>query len=196
MLWKHQKYYFLVSDFCWKISKTYFIIKIRGEINLKINWSVKTPLHGHNGVAHSGLWVPAFSECSRYKDNKLIWKEDNSRPQYKPLSCCNFFSCSVNNLKRVFHRLHLLAILRVHATLFKHTQYKPLSCCNFFSCSVNNLKRVFHRLHLLAILRVHATLFKHFSRNFNGYIIWYYEKIQRFLLVLNPCSISSNFLSV
>lgn len=155
MLWKHPKYYFLVSDFCWKISKTYFIIKIRGEINLKINWSVKTPLHGHNGVAHSGLWVPAFSECSRYKDNKLIRKEDNSRPQYKPLSCCNFFSCSVNNLKCVFHRLHLLAILRVHATLFKH-----------------------------------------FSRNFNGYIIWYYEKIQRFLLVLNPCCISSNFLSV
>ena len=54
---------FLVSDFSGKICKTWSMIKIiRSEIDLKINCSVKTPLHGYNRVAHSELWVPAFSE--------------------------------------------------------------------------------------------------------------------------------------
>ena len=63
MLSKHQIYYFLVSDFSRKICNTYYkMIKIRREIDLKINLSVKTRLHVYNGVAHSGLRVPAFSE--------------------------------------------------------------------------------------------------------------------------------------
>ena len=32
---------------------------IRGKFNLKINRSVKTPLHEHSRVVGSGSWVPA-----------------------------------------------------------------------------------------------------------------------------------------
>ena len=31
------------------------MVKIRGKIELKIDWSVNTPLHGHKGVALSVL---------------------------------------------------------------------------------------------------------------------------------------------
>ena len=31
---------------------------IRAKIVLKINWSVKTPLHEHMAIAHCGLWAP------------------------------------------------------------------------------------------------------------------------------------------
>ena len=33
---------------------------IRGKFNLKINRSVKTPLHEHSRVVGSGSWVPGF----------------------------------------------------------------------------------------------------------------------------------------
>ena len=54
---KHQKYYFLIFRFCLLICKTYFIVKIRGKIDLKLNWSVKTPLRVQKGVA---LWAPGI----------------------------------------------------------------------------------------------------------------------------------------
>ena len=72
------------------------------------------------GVTESLTLGYGFLPSPRYKDNKLIRKEDNSRPQYKPYLAAIFFSCSVNNLKRVFHHLHLFAVSRVHTTLFKH----------------------------------------------------------------------------
>ena len=34
------------------------MFKIHGKINLKINWSVKTPSYGHKGAAGSYLWAP------------------------------------------------------------------------------------------------------------------------------------------
>ena len=52
---KHQKYYFLVSDFCW------MIVNIRGKIDPKINWSVKTPLHGQKGVTSLRVMGSWFS---------------------------------------------------------------------------------------------------------------------------------------
>ena len=58
MLAKYLKYFFLVSDFCWRIFKAYLIFKICGKIDLKINWYVKTPLHGHKRVILSGLRAP------------------------------------------------------------------------------------------------------------------------------------------
>ena len=72
------------------------------------------------GITESLTLGYGFLPSPRYKDNKLIRKEDNSRPQYKPYLAAIFFSCSVNNLKRVFHHLHLFAISRVQTTLFKH----------------------------------------------------------------------------
>ena len=36
--------------------------KFAGKTDLKINWSVKTPLHGHKGVARSGLLAPDTSK--------------------------------------------------------------------------------------------------------------------------------------
>ena len=36
----------------------YFIVKNLWDVDLKINWFVKIPLHGHQRVAHSGLWAP------------------------------------------------------------------------------------------------------------------------------------------
>jgi len=38
----------------------YSEVKICGKIDLKMNWYVKTPLHGQKGVARSGLWAPGF----------------------------------------------------------------------------------------------------------------------------------------
>ena len=73
-----------------------------------------------------------FLPSPRYKDNKLIRKEDNSRPQYKPYLAAIFFSFSVNNLKRIFHPLHLSAILRAHATLFKHSIFREISMGIYF----------------------------------------------------------------
>ena len=57
MLSKHQKYYFSCLRLFGKDLQD-----LINEIDLKINCSVKTPLHGYNRVAHSELWVPAFSE--------------------------------------------------------------------------------------------------------------------------------------
>lgn len=51
MLSKYQNYYLLVSFFHWVICKTYFMVKIRKKIALKINWSVKTSLRGNKGAA-------------------------------------------------------------------------------------------------------------------------------------------------
>ena len=44
---------FLLEDF-----KVILIFKICGKIDLKINWYVKTPLHGHKRVTLSGLRAP------------------------------------------------------------------------------------------------------------------------------------------
>ena len=63
MLSKHQKYYFSCLRLFGKdLQDLINDQNIRSEIDLKINCSVKTPLHGYNRVAHSELWVPAFSE--------------------------------------------------------------------------------------------------------------------------------------
>ena len=43
------------------------IFKFGGKIDLKINWSVKKPLHGHKVVARSGLWATADIHCIQYK---------------------------------------------------------------------------------------------------------------------------------
>lgn len=51
MLSKYQNYYLLVSFFHWVICKTYFMVKIRKKMALKINWSVKTSLRGNKGAA-------------------------------------------------------------------------------------------------------------------------------------------------
>ena len=53
-----RKCFYLVSSFLWLICKTFLIFKICGKIDLKINWSVKTPLPGHKGGTPSGLWAP------------------------------------------------------------------------------------------------------------------------------------------
>ena len=55
---KTSKILFLVSGFWWLICKTYFKFKLCEKIELKMNWSVKTPLHRHKGGARSGLWAP------------------------------------------------------------------------------------------------------------------------------------------
>ena len=56
---KTSEYYFLLSRFCCLISYTkYLMIKIR-----KLNWSLKTLLHGHKRIARSGLWAPDFTGC-------------------------------------------------------------------------------------------------------------------------------------
>ena len=36
------------------------VVKIRGKIDLKINWSVKMLLHEQKGVAHSRLWALGY----------------------------------------------------------------------------------------------------------------------------------------
>ena len=41
------------------------IFKIRGKIDLKINWSLKMPFHWHKGVARSVLWDPGNVKKSR-----------------------------------------------------------------------------------------------------------------------------------
>ena len=41
------------------------IVKIRGKIDLTMNLSVKTPLHGHKGVGRSGLWAPGGGLTSK-----------------------------------------------------------------------------------------------------------------------------------
>ena len=43
------------------------IFKFGGKIDLKINWSLKKPLHGRKGVARSGLWTTADIHCMQYK---------------------------------------------------------------------------------------------------------------------------------
>ena len=44
---------FLLEDF-----KVILIFKICGKIDLKVNWYVKTPLHGHKRVTLSRLRAP------------------------------------------------------------------------------------------------------------------------------------------
>lgn len=44
----------------------YFIVKNLWDIDLKINWFVKIPLHGHQRVAHSGLWAPDGSPSTQF----------------------------------------------------------------------------------------------------------------------------------
>ena len=53
MLSKHQKYFFLVSDFCLLI----FDIQNSRETRSKKKGSVETVLHGHREVARSKLWA-------------------------------------------------------------------------------------------------------------------------------------------
>lgn len=46
------------------ICKTYLIVIMRRKIDLKIDWSVNTPLHGQKGVLSSsyGLVVKGFHD--------------------------------------------------------------------------------------------------------------------------------------
>ena len=59
------KYFFLVTTFCISIYNTYLIAKLRWKIDLEINWFMETPLHGHKGGDHSGLWAPKEKNLSR-----------------------------------------------------------------------------------------------------------------------------------
>ena len=59
------KYFFLVTTFCISIYNTYLIAKLRWKIDLEINWFMETPLHGHKGGDHSGLWAPKEKILSR-----------------------------------------------------------------------------------------------------------------------------------
>ena len=53
---------FLISRFYCLICKTYLIVKIRGEMYLKVNSSVKTQLHGYNRL----LAPPYGPSCERF----------------------------------------------------------------------------------------------------------------------------------
>ena len=58
---------FLMTDF-----KTYLILfKILGNIDLKINCSLKTPLHRQKGVALSGLWAPVQDNFNGWTTHKI-----------------------------------------------------------------------------------------------------------------------------
>ena len=59
------KYFFLVTTFCISIYNSYLIAKLRWKIDLEINWFMETPLHGHKGGDHSGLWAPKEKILSR-----------------------------------------------------------------------------------------------------------------------------------
>ena len=44
----------------------YFMVKNLWDVDLKINWFVKISLHGHQRVAHSGLWAPDGSPSTQF----------------------------------------------------------------------------------------------------------------------------------
>ena len=57
---------------------TWKIFLIRAKIVLNINWSVKTPLHEHMGIARFGLWA-ALSNFFLMKFYSVIIKKKKKK---------------------------------------------------------------------------------------------------------------------
>ena len=49
------------------VKKSLFYSQNLWDVDLKINWFVKMLLHGHQSVAHSGLWAPDGSPSTQFE---------------------------------------------------------------------------------------------------------------------------------
>ena len=82
------KYFFLVTTFCISIYNTYLIAKLRWKIDLEINWFMETPLHGHKGGDHSGLWAPKEKNYLEKYGFCCYWRPSSVRKILSFFSYC------------------------------------------------------------------------------------------------------------